>query len=440
MLDIIHTISNNIIFKGIKINNYPNWVQNSIDILDNLKDNTEINLSRYKNEDFNDLKNTSIIEKKIIADTISDYIINKVIRYTPIPVKCGLQLIIAAHEDLTTLKDEQKQKISIINESIKKSIENKNSIAVLTDVYALSLHNLDLMIEHLGVSAGEYIADTLTSIKDYISNKLINVFDTYENILTFPINIVKEFVHGFTPQIENIMSKFKNPLDITNYNKTEILNVYKTNSIHTTDKSTKQIQTIKDYDQIIRMQKKENKVVLSEAKQLEIKRLHIDKFIKITENITAIGSICSQLLSLNGHHKEAKIINGFTNFHKTISSTIANIKLNKFSFASATNIISGTLELIGVLSNHNEISEAIEQIYEHISECAEAINENINLMRKEINIELNTMKLENAHNFNKVFEQLASIEVHVINEIISVGQINRIFLLTLEQHILNNSN
>ena len=61
MLDIIHTISNNIIFKGIKINNYPNWVQNSIDILDNLKDNTEISLDVKVN---NALKCTPILERK----------------------------------------------------------------------------------------------------------------------------------------------------------------------------------------------------------------------------------------------------------------------------------------------------------------------------------------------------------------------------------------
>lgn len=436
MFDKIHKIANNIIFKGINTSHQPGWVQNSIDILYNLEKNTETNLTLYKNADINELKKTNIIEKRIIADTISDSIIVGVTNSLPVPVQCGLHLIVAAGDELTTIKEEQKQKISIINDAIKKSIEEKNSIGVLTDVYASTLQHLNLMIGHIGVSASVYIGDTLKDMKNYISTKLINVFDTYEDILTTKINTVKEYVHGLKPHIENIISKFKNPFDITNYNKMEVLKVYKANNIITSEKSNKQIQSMKDYDNIIRIQKEENRRQLSETKQLEIKQLHIEKFIKTNENITAVGSICSQLLSLNGHHKEAKFISGFTNFHKTISSTVANIKLNKISFSSFTNIISGTLEFIGVLSNQDDgIGKALEQIYEHITKCMEAINENINLMRKELDI----MRQENTNNFNKVFEKIAAIEVHIVTEIISASQINKITLLTLEQHIKTNS-
>jgi len=437
MFDKIHKISNNIIFKGIKINNQPNWVQNSLDILDNLTTNTETNLARYKNIDINELKETSIVEKKIIADTISDGIIDGVISYTPIPVQCGLHLIIAAKEDLTTFRDEQREKLTNIFNAMRQIANNNEPGEKITRI-KMTYDNLPLILGHMGISASGYIADTLISIKDYISTKLINVFDTYEDILTTPINIVKEYVYGLKPQIENIISKFKNPHDITNYDKSEVLSVYKTSNITTSNKSSKQLQSIKNYEQIIKIQKEENKTVLSEAKQLEIKRLHVEKFIKVNENISVVGSISAQLLSLNGYHKEAKIISGFTNFHNCISSTVANIKLNKFSFASMTNIISGTLELIGILSN-NDSNKALEQIHDHITKCTEAVIENINIMRKEISIELNIMRQENTNNFNKIYEQLANIEVHIVTEIISASQINRISLLTLEQHIKTNS-
>ena len=65
MFDKIHKISNNIIFKGIQIDNQPNWVQNSLDILDNLKTNTEANQIRYKNADITELKETSMFWRLI---------------------------------------------------------------------------------------------------------------------------------------------------------------------------------------------------------------------------------------------------------------------------------------------------------------------------------------------------------------------------------------
>ena len=247
MLDKIHKITNNIIFKGLKTNNSPKWVQNSFDVLDNLKENTEQNLINYKNNDLDIINNTSDFVKKTIADTITDSIIDGIITLSPKPVSCGLNLISIAKDELTEIRDETKIRFDYIINTVKELAERgdpkENHIRA-----DMVFKNAPFMVGHLVVSAGAYIGETLSEIKDYISEKLVNVFDTYKEILTSKLDVVKDYVFGFKPHIENIMSKFQNPRDITNYKEKDIIDVFKSSCVLPTGQSKSCMTDMKNLD------------------------------------------------------------------------------------------------------------------------------------------------------------------------------------------------
>ena len=420
MLDKLNKISDVLMFEGLELMNVPKWTKNSLNVLKNLNDNTEKNLERCRNQDLTELDSTCISGKKIIADTASDCIIASVTSLTPMGLGIALNLITAAKDELTTLKDERKIRMDYILNTCKDLALSGDPNNIRSDMV---LRNVPFMVGYGVVTAGAYIGETLSDIKDYISDKLVNVFDTYKEILASKLDVVKDYVFGLKPQIKNIMSKCQNPRDISNYKEKDIIDVFKSSCVLPTNKSKSCMTGMKKLD-IMFSENNDTK------RQMTIK--NTKKFIEINENISSVSSICSQLLSLNGYHKEAKILNGFTNFHKNMYSTIANIRLNKFTFSSFTNILSAGLELLSVFSNKDDgLAKAFEQIHEHLN----VINENINAMRET----LDYMRKENTANFNKVFEQLSAIEVNVINEIVSCSHISTVTLLSLEQHIKTNN-